>query len=110
MLDIVFHDDLARLRTGYAPRNMAVIKLRRLTCCTTISLQGMVASANYTWQFEGKTSVHTAFPTLYTAQMVSMFPSRSSTYCGQSVPSGRLSPSPDGETDARWQLQLIVGV
>ena len=26
MLDVVFHDDLARLRTGFGPQNMAVIK------------------------------------------------------------------------------------
>lgn len=26
VLDVVFHDDLARLRTGYGPQNMAVIK------------------------------------------------------------------------------------
>ena len=25
-LDVVFHDDLARLRTGHAPANMAVVK------------------------------------------------------------------------------------
>ncbi len=26
MLDVVFHDDLARLRTGHGPQNMAVVK------------------------------------------------------------------------------------
>jgi hypothetical protein len=26
VLDVVFHDDLARLRTGFGPQNMAVIK------------------------------------------------------------------------------------
>ena len=26
VLDVVFHDDLARLRTGYGPQNMAVIR------------------------------------------------------------------------------------
>ena len=26
ILDVVFHDDLARLRTGHGPENMAVIK------------------------------------------------------------------------------------
>jgi predicted transposase YbfD/YdcC len=26
VLDVVFHDDLARLRTGYGPQNMAVVK------------------------------------------------------------------------------------
>ena len=26
MLDVVFHDDLARLRSGYGPQNMAVVK------------------------------------------------------------------------------------
>ncbi len=26
VLDVVFHDDLARLRTGYGPENMAVVK------------------------------------------------------------------------------------
>jgi predicted transposase YbfD/YdcC len=26
VLDVVFHDDLARLRTGNGPQNMAVIK------------------------------------------------------------------------------------
>ena len=26
MLDVVFHDDMARLRTGYGPQNMAVIR------------------------------------------------------------------------------------
>ena len=25
-LDVVFHDDLARLRTGFGPQNMAVVK------------------------------------------------------------------------------------
>ena len=25
MLDVVFHDDLARLRTGHGPENMAVV-------------------------------------------------------------------------------------
>jgi predicted transposase YbfD/YdcC len=26
VLDVVFHDDLARLRTGFGPQNMAVVK------------------------------------------------------------------------------------
>jgi predicted transposase YbfD/YdcC len=26
VLDVVFHDDLARLKTGYGPQNMAVVK------------------------------------------------------------------------------------
>ena len=26
VLDVVFHDDLARLRTGHGPENMAVVK------------------------------------------------------------------------------------
>ena len=26
MLDVVFHDDLARLRTGNGPQNMAIVK------------------------------------------------------------------------------------
>lgn len=26
MLDVVFHDDLVRLRSGYGPQNMAVIR------------------------------------------------------------------------------------
>ncbi len=26
VLDVVFHDDLARLRSGYGPQNMAVVK------------------------------------------------------------------------------------
>ena len=26
VLDVVFHDDLARLRTGHGPQNMAVVK------------------------------------------------------------------------------------
>ena len=25
-IDVVFHDDLARLRTGFGPQNMAVVK------------------------------------------------------------------------------------
>ena len=25
-MDVVFHDDLARLRTGYGPENMAIVK------------------------------------------------------------------------------------
>ncbi len=31
MLDVVFHDDLARLRTGHGPANMAVVKHMALT-------------------------------------------------------------------------------
>ena len=26
VLDVVFHDDLARLRTGHGPQNMAIVK------------------------------------------------------------------------------------
>lgn len=26
VLDVVFHDDLARLRTGHGPENMAIVK------------------------------------------------------------------------------------
>ena len=26
VMDVVFHDDLARLRTGYGPENMAIVK------------------------------------------------------------------------------------
>jgi predicted transposase YbfD/YdcC len=43
LLDVVFHDDLARLRTGYGPQNMAVIKHTALNMLSsakpTISLK-----------------------------------------------------------------------
>lgn len=35
LLDVVFHDDLARLRTGYGPQNMAVIKHTALNLLST---------------------------------------------------------------------------
>ena len=34
MLDVVFHDDLARLRTGHGPANMAVAKHMALNLLT----------------------------------------------------------------------------
>ena len=34
VLDVVFRDDLSRLRTGYSPQNMAVIKHTALNLLT----------------------------------------------------------------------------
>ena len=64
VLDVVFHDDLARLRSGHGPANMAIVKHTAMNLLTrakpTISLKNRRKKAGWNQDYLEKVIRHTA--------------------------------------------------